>query len=221
MKFKDNTISVLKNFSTINPSVMLRKGNLIKTVSPQKDVMAVSTIEEEIDGDAGIYNISQFLSSLTLFNDPEIRFDNGFFSISDGKRSINYTYAAENLILSPKKDSLPVGDVHTEFDISYAEIKNLINASSVLQLPDIQITSIDDGQVRISTTDKKNPTTNVYSVVLPATVHGEIGKKIEIATTKLKLLQGDYHVSIGQTIVEWKTDTVTYWIAVETPDRKR
>jgi len=220
MKFKENTLSVLKNFSTINPSVMLRKGNLIKTVSPQKDVMAVSTVDEEIEGDAGIYNISQFLSSLTLFTDPEVRFENGFFAISDGKRSINYTFAAENLILSPAKDSLPVGAVHTEFDIGWTEIKNLINASSVLQLPDIQITSIEDGQVRISTTDKKNPTTNVYSVVIPAETHGEIGKKVDIPTTKLKLLQGDYHVSLGPTIAEWKSDIVTYWIAVES-ERKR
>lgn len=220
MKFKDNTLSILKNFSTINPSVMLRKGNVIKTVSPQKDVMAVSKVEDAIDGDAGIYNISQFLSSLTLFADPEVRFENGFFAISDDKRSINYTYAAENLILSPKKDSLPVGEVHTEFDIGWSEIKNLINASSVLQLPDIQITSIDGGQVRISTTDKKNPTTNVYSVVIPAVTHGDIGKKVDIPTTKLKLLQGDYHVSIGTSIVEWKSDIVTYWIAVE-GERKR
>ncbi|AGR47673.1 sliding clamp DNA polymerase accessory protein [Sinorhizobium phage phiM7] len=219
MKFNEKTLSILKNFSTINPSVMLRKGNLIKTVSPQKDVMAVSTIEDTIDGDAGIYNIAQFLSSLTLFSDPEVKFENGYFAISDGKRSVHYTFAAENLILTPAKDSLPVDGVHTEFDISWSEIKNLINAASVLQLSDIQFTPSGDGSVTISTTDKKNPTTNVYSVVLPATESGT-GKRVEISTTKLKLIQGDYHVSLGTNIAEFKSDTVTYWIAVES-ERKR
>lgn len=219
MKFKESTLSILKNFSTINPSVMLRKGNLIKTVSPGKDVMAVSVVDEPIEGDAGIYNIGQFLSSLTLFNDPEVRFEDGYFAISDGKRSVNYTFAAENLILSPAKDSLPVDGVHTEFDISWSEIKNLINAASVLQLPDIRFTPSGSGEVTISTTDKKNPTTNVYSVDVPATTNGE-GKPVDINTTKLKLIQGDYHVSLGTHIAEFKSETITYWIAVES-ERKR
>ena len=220
MKFNNATLSILKNFSTINPSVMLRKGTVIKTVSPMKDVMAVSTVDEPIEGEAGIYNISQFLSSLTLFADPDVKFEDGYFSISDQKRSISYTFAAENLILTPKKDGQDVGEIHTEFDIGWDEIKNLINASSVLQLPDIQITSIEDGLVRISTTDKKNPTTNVYSVDLPAVTHGNVGKKVDIPTTKLKLLQGDYHVSLGSTIAEWKSPVVTYWIAVESAKKR-
>lgn len=219
MKFKESTLSILKNFSTINPSVMLRKGNLIKTVSPGKDVMAVSTLEDPIEGDAGIYNIGQFLSSLTLFNDPEVKFEDGYFAISDGKRSVNYTFAAENLILSPTKDSLPVDGIHTEFDISWSEIKNLINAASVLQLPDIRFTPSGSGEVTISTTDKKNPTTNVYSVDVPATTSGE-GKPVDINTTKLKLIQGDYHVSLGAHVAEFKSESITYWIAVES-ERKR
>lgn len=220
MKFSQNTLSVLKNFSTINPSVMLRKGNLIKTVSPQKDVMAVSTVADTIEGDAGIYSISQFISSLSLFNEPEVKFNSDSFLISDDRRSITYTYAAENLILSPSKDSMTNQGVHTEFDITWSEIKNLIDAASVLQLPDIQITTIEEGKVRLSTTNKKNPTANVYSVVLPATVTDNVGKTVDIPTTKLKMIQGDYHASIGSQMIEWKSDLVTYWIAIES-DRKR
>jgi len=218
MKFKENTLNILKNFSTINPSIMLRKGDLIKTVSPGKDVMAVSTIEDTIESDAGIYNISQFLSSLSLFTDPEIGFESDHFVITDGNRSIHYTYAAENLILSPSKDSMDVKGVHTEFDMPWTEIKNLINAAAVLQLPDIQIMS-GEGHVTISTINKKNPTANVYSVDLPADSTGD-GKKVEISTQKLKLLPNDYHVRLGNGVAEFKSNVAVYWIALES-ERKR
>lgn len=217
MKFTDTTLSIIKNFSTINQSIMLRKGNLIKTVSPLKDVMAVADIEEEIEGDAGIYNIPQFLSSLSLFNEPDVKFDKDRFVISDERRSMHYTYAAENLILSPAKDRMVVDGIHTEFDISWEELKNIINASAVLQLPDIKIMCSEDS-VNISTINKTDPTSNFYAVDIKANFGTDC--VIHIPTTKLKMYQGGYRVSISDNVVEWKGETVTYWIAVAAEQKR-
>lgn len=212
MKLSDNTKSVLKNFSMINPSLMLKKGSLLKTVSPAKDVMAVATITEEIERDAGIYNISQFLSVLSLFSDPEIKFDEKYFKIFDSVSSMNYTYAQENMILSPKKDSMDIGQPFAVANISWNELKKLLDAANVLQLPEIEFSS-NDNIIQISTVNKKNPTSNVYTIQTEADV--QENRKITIASGKLKLLPVDYTVSFTKQVVEFKSPLATYWIAVE------
>ena len=92
MKFSENTISVLKNFSTINPSVMFKSGNTVRTISPQKTVMATATIGETFGRNAGVYDLGRFLATLSLFDEPEVEFLDTKFSIKSGKSSVNYTY---------------------------------------------------------------------------------------------------------------------------------
>ena len=40
MKISESTFDVLKNFSTINPSLAFKKGSKLRTVSPQKNILA-------------------------------------------------------------------------------------------------------------------------------------------------------------------------------------
>ena len=40
MKLSEQTIEVLQNFSSINQSLLFKEGNVLKTVSPQKTVLA-------------------------------------------------------------------------------------------------------------------------------------------------------------------------------------
>jgi len=72
MKFDSNTLQVLKNFSAINKNIMFKPGNVIRTISDTKSVMAKSTIGQEIPKGFGIYDLSRFLGTLSLFNDAEL-----------------------------------------------------------------------------------------------------------------------------------------------------
>jgi hypothetical protein len=47
MNFNNHTISILTNFCMINPSVLFRPGNTIKTISPQKTMVAKAQLDEE------------------------------------------------------------------------------------------------------------------------------------------------------------------------------
>lgn len=40
MKLSARTINILKNFSTINPSIVLKPGNTVTTISTNKTIMA-------------------------------------------------------------------------------------------------------------------------------------------------------------------------------------
>ena len=77
MKLSNDTLNVLKNFASINQSIMFKKGKTIKTVSGGKNVLAEATITEEIPADFGVYNLNEFLSVLSLHKeDATLDFDN-------------------------------------------------------------------------------------------------------------------------------------------------
>ena len=72
MKLSDKTLSVLKNFSTINQSILFKEGNKLRTISVMKNILAEATITEEFTKDFGIYDLNQFLNGLSLHQQPEL-----------------------------------------------------------------------------------------------------------------------------------------------------
>ena len=70
MKLSDKTLTLLKNFSTINQSILFKKGNSLRTISVMKNILAEATIEEDIPKDFGVYDLNQFLNALSLHQSP-------------------------------------------------------------------------------------------------------------------------------------------------------
>ena len=212
MKFSENTLSVLKNFSTINPSVMLKKGNTIRTISPQKTVMATATIGETFGTNAGVYDLSRFLATLSLLDDPEIEFLDTMFSIKSGKDSVNYTYAAESMIVTPPDNDIQVPNPEVKVSVSLEHIQKVIRAAGVLQLGEIAFKG-DGENVRLAAIDSKNPTADGFNVVLSST---DKNFEMIIKVENLKLMPADYDVSLSSKgLAHFKTDKVQYFIAIE------
>ena len=46
MKLSDKTISVLKNFSSINQSILFKEGNKLRTISVMKNILAQSLLQK-------------------------------------------------------------------------------------------------------------------------------------------------------------------------------
>ena len=85
MKLSDKTLSVLKNFSSINQSILFKSGNKLRTISVMKNILAEATITEEFPKDFGIYDLNQFLNGLGLHQNPELVFKNdGHVVIKEG-----------------------------------------------------------------------------------------------------------------------------------------
>ena len=62
-----NTLDVLKNFSSINSSIVFREGSTVRTISNAENILAKFTGEEFFPTDFAIYDLSQFLGGLSLF----------------------------------------------------------------------------------------------------------------------------------------------------------
>lgn len=212
MQFSENTLSVLKNFSGINPSVIFRPGKTIRTISPQKTVMASATVDELIEGNAAIYDLSRFLATLSLFENPEIEFLEHKFAIKSDRSHVNYTYAAESMIISPPDKDINIPSAEVKVTVNWDDIQKVIRAASVLQLGEVAFKG--NGQsISIAAIDSKNPTADAFDVVIGETDnHFEMIIKVE----NLKLMPKAYEVSLSSKgMAHFKADTIQYWIAIE------
>tara|TARA_B000000557_G_scaffold259428_1_gene255248 strand:+ start:491 stop:1156 length:666 start_codon:yes stop_codon:yes gene_type:complete len=217
MKLSDKTISVLKNFSSINQSILFKEGSKLRTISVMKNILAEATVTEEFSRDFGIYDLNQFLNGLSLHSSPELDFANdGYVVIREGRSRSKYFFADPNVIVTPpeKAISLPTEDV--TFELSTAVLDKLLKAAAVYQLPDICAVG-ENGVVKLVVRDRKNDTSNAHEEVV-----GETDKvfSFNFKVENIKVLPGTYDVVVSQKLLSRftsKNHDLTYYIALE-PD---
>jgi hypothetical protein len=217
MKLSDKTISLLKNFSSINQSILFKEGNKLRTISVMKNILAEATVSEDFSKDFGVYDLNQFLNGLSLYNNPELDFRNdGYVVIKEGKSRSKYFFADPNVIVSPpdKDISLPSEDVC--FEVSTDQLDKLLKASSIYQSPDLSAIG-ENGVIKLVVRDKKNDTSNDYSVIV-----GETDSEFcfNFKVENIKILPGTYEVVVSQKLLSRftaKNSDLTYYIAME-PD---
>ena len=217
MKLSDNTISILKNFSGINQSLLFKQGNTLKTISVMKNILAEATIEEDLPKDFGIYDLNQFLNGLSLHKNAELDFDNdNYIVIREGKSRSKYFFADPSVIITPPDKSINLPSQDVCFVLNTKELDRLLKAAAVYQLPDLSVVG-EAGVVKLVVQDKKNDTSNDFSVV--------VGETDDVFTfnfkvENLRILPGTYEVVISQKLLSQFKNTnidVSYWVALE-PD---
>jgi len=217
MKLSDKTISVLKNFSSINQSILFKEGSKLRTISVMKNILAEATITEDLPKDFGIYDLNQFLNNLGLYQSPELDFANdGYVVVREGRSRSKYFFADPNVIITPpdKAINLPTEDVC--FELNTQILDKLLKAASVLQLPDISAVG-ENGVVKLVVRDKKNDTSNAHEEVV-----GETDSEFvfNFKVENIKILPGTYEVVVSQKLLSRftsKNHELCYYIALE-PD---
>ena len=217
MKLSDNTLSLLKNFSTINQSILFKQGSKLRTISVMKNILAEATVDEELPKDFGIYDLNQFLNGLGLLQSPELDFDNdGHVVIREGKMRSKYFFADPQVIITPpdKEITLPTEDV--SFELSTQQLDKLLKAAGIYQLPDLAVIG-EAGVVKLLVRDKKNDTSNTFAVTV-----GETDKQFtfNFKIENIKILPGTYEVVVSQKLLSKFTNKdrdLRYYISLE-PD---
>ena len=213
------TLDVLKNFSTINSSIVFRKGSTVRTISNAENILAKFTGEEVFPVDFAIYDLSQFLSGISLFSDPLLEFDNeSFVNIRGGRQSARYYFSDPEITLksAPEKNvKFPGADI--QFNLSGEDLIALQKASAVYSLPDLTFQSEEGSkEIKIILRDKENDTSNTYEQSISGDCTGTYSLDLKIEN--IRLLPGDYSVKVSQHLIsEWTNTNVdlTYYIALE------
>ena len=216
MKMSKETIALIKNFSQINSNLIIKPGNRLATMTTAKNIIAEATVSETFEHTFGIYDLHEFLGTLSLFNDPDLSFTDKVITItetSSNKNSLKYYGAnVETLIDVPTLKAFPTPDV--EFDISSQTLQHLLRVASVLKVSDISV--IGDGKVvSLQVGDKKNQTANTFSTELGITDQVfRLNYKVE----NLRMIPDSYKVSIGNkknSRFKAVNQDLTYYVALE------
>ena len=217
MKLSESTLSLLKNFSTINQSILFKQGNRLRTVSVMKNILAEATITEEFPKDFGIYDLNQYLNGLSLHNDPELNFEaDNYVVIKEGRSRSKYFFADPSVIITPPEKSIDLPSEDVTFDLSTDQLDKLLKAAAIYQLPDLSVVG-GDGVVKVLVRDKKNDTSNDFSIVVGET---DSTFSFNFKVENIKILPGTYTVVVSQKLLSRftnKNQDLIYYIALE-PD---
>ena len=213
MKLSTETISVLKNFSTINANLMVKAGSSLSTMSAMKNIIAKADVAEEFTTPFAIYDLNEFLSALSLFGKPDLEFGNDFVIITEEgtSKSLKYWYSDPSVVTTPSKEiSMPSTEL--TFNLSSDTLNEITKAAAVIGVPDMALAG---GKLMV--TDKKNSTANAYETSLDV---GDVAAeyKFWFKVENLKLIPGSYDVEVSSKKISHFTHTklgVQYWIALE------
>jgi hypothetical protein len=213
MKLSTDTISVLKNFSTINANLMVKAGSSLSTMSAMKNIVAKADVTEEFPSDFAIYDLNEFLSALSLFGKPDLEFNNDFVIITEEgtSKSLKYWFSDPSVVTTPSKEiSMPSTEL--TFNLSSDTLNEITKAAAVIGVPDMALAG---GKLMV--TDKKNSTANAFETSLDVG-DVEADYKFWFKVENLKVMPGAYDVEVSSKKISHFTNTklgVQYWIALE------
>ena len=206
MKLSDKTLNILKNFSSINPSLLFKKGNTIKTISVASNILAEVKVSEDFPKDFAIYDLTQFLNVLNLHSNPELDFQNDeYLIIRENNSRSKYFFSEPKTIIAPPEKELQSPEEDVRFQINTRQLDQLKKAASVYQLPDISV----DGETW------ETVFYGMSSIIIGET---ESNFVFNFKEENLKIIPGSYDVVISKKLLsQFKSVEydLTYYIALE------
>ena len=224
MILSDDTLNVLKNFATINPNLVLKPGQRVSTISEAKTIMASAEIVEDFPQEFGIYDLNEFLSVYGLIENPQVDFQEKSVVISNtvggnklaNQQKINYFFAEQDILTTPQKDiQMP----NAELGVNIAEdvMAQIRKAAAVLGHTELTLSG-SNGVITASVSDCRDATSNSFDIELDRDNSCKNEFDFVISIPNLKLLPGDYFVSISSKLISNWTNSnypVEYFIALE------
>ena len=218
MKLSKHTLNMLKNFSDINMSIEIKKGNVLRTVSVQKNILAQAELEDEFPKDFAIYELNRFLGAVSLFDDPELEFNAKSVNIGTTKHSADYVYCDPSMIVTPPENNITFPDPEVKFTLTQDSLSQVMRASNVLGTPEIAIEGgpHPNDSIRIKALDVNNDSTDTFQVVLDEKSGHTF--RFVFKTENMKMVSGNYDVEIsskGISHFSLQGAKLQYWIATE------
>jgi hypothetical protein len=214
MKLSKETNEILSNFAEINQSLLFKEGNVLRTVSPAKSILAQAKIAESIPVEAPIYDVKQFLQTVNMFEDADINFGKTSVDVKNGKAAASYTYASKESIVAPPEKEIKLPSTEISFTLEKAAFAAAQRAAAVLGLPEIVLVG-RKGKAYLTASDSKNTSSHKFEYPVGT---AEENYNMIFKVENLKLLPRDYNVRVsakGISHFESTSGDVQYWIAVE------
>lgn len=222
MKISNETLNILKNFSTINSSIFVRKGNILSTISANKTVLAKAKISEDFPQEFAIYDLNNFLTLTSLDkDDTELDFDQHHVLIKSlgGRSKIYYRFTDKSMIVIPPEKDINFGSPDYTLTIAIDDLDWIKKIVSLLDSPNVAIEG-KEGNLSIVAFDIKNDAANINSLTI-----GNTDKEFRAVfkAENLKLIPDSYTVEISSKGIAHfvnESDILQYWIPLEKDGNK-
>jgi len=216
MKISKNTMDVLKNFSEINQSIVIKEGNEIKTISALKNILSKAIVEENFPKDFAIYDLPTFIGYQSTMSEPEFDFKDDCMVMTEERGKGKYFYAEPSLVVTPPEKDIDMPESDIKFELKEDDFENIMKKANILKLADVCLKGCtNSNSMYLYTTNKSNDTSNDYSVK----VGDGVTKKFDVVFKRenLKIIPGDYDVTVSSGISHFKnkSSNIEYWIAME------
>lgn len=215
MKLSDNTLTILKNFASINSGMVLNAGRTQKTISPQKSILVEATLDDELPSKFGIYDLNQFLGNVTTLKNPELTFKGESVVIDDGELALTYNACSTNLIITPPDKELVLKSIDVTFNLSNASLQKLLKVAVMNNLPNLTVQG-KNGGLYLIIHEKTNDTSNEGSIKIGDYAGNDFTSSFKI--DNLKLVPDNYKIEIQTGAFakfENEVGNLKYWIALE------
>lgn len=220
MKLSQDTIKILKNFSEINTTILIRRGNNIVTVDASKRILADAKLNENLPNDFAIHDLNSLLTVSSLFDNPDFDFKSDKVVIKNNHRSVNYCYADPSVVqdAAPLRQKIPTmfkdDSVVEKFTLTEEDLKSLRQAATVMHLPYISFIG-DSSGVKVVAQDISNDTLGNFTVQIADKASAKFQHNLLL--DNLRVLPGTYDVSVSPTITHFanKNTQLEYWIVME------
>tara|TARA_B100001059_G_scaffold172852_1_gene173061 strand:- start:1568 stop:2248 length:681 start_codon:yes stop_codon:yes gene_type:complete len=213
----DDTINVLKNFATINPNLVFTPGQKVKTISESKTILAQADITEDMPKEFGVYDLNEFLSVYNLVDTPTLTFEDKSVLINGSNNQVvRYFFSEIEILTTPQKD-IQMPDAELGFTLTDEILNQIRKAAAVLGHTELSLTG-DNGVITASVVDTKDSTSNSFSYELDRDNACKEDFNFIVSIPNLKLLPGDYFVSISSKLISnWTNNNypIEYFIALE------
>ena len=222
MKLSKHTLNMLKNFGDINMSIEIKKGNVLRTVSVQKNILAQAELEDEFPQDFAIYELNRFLGAASLFDDPDFEFNAKSTKIGNDKGNLDYVYCDPSMIVTPPENNITFPEPEIKFELTQDILSQIMRASNVLGTPEIVIEGAPHSSgthqefFHICAMDVNNDSTDTFYVNLFESYDKPF--RFVFKTENMKMLPGNYDVEISSKGISHFTlqgAKLQYWIATE------
>lgn len=213
MNLSNDTVNTLKNFSQINPSLVVERGSELVTMSPSKTIIARMITQEVFDKPFCIYELNKFLGVISMLEEPDFNFGEQSVEIKSKTGTVNYTYADKSMVVAPLTNKIEMKNTITSFDLNKTELTSVIRAASVLQSDLVRIVA-SNGNLKVGTANVKDSTAHTFDIDINATVDSDF--EIFVKTENVvKILPSEYNVTVSNGVIQFMNDTHTYWIVSE------
>jgi hypothetical protein len=220
MILKPHTIQVLKNFSSINQGILINSGNVLRSMSVRRNIFASAPVEDVFEKTFAIYDLNEFLATISLYSRPDLEFKDDFIQITDADNpssKIKYSYSSPSVVVSPPEKAIVMPEPDAEFVLNINQFEQIIKAASVMKLKNV---TVDKDGIKVH---NDNSTGNQYRVDLDVNMSEDFKGKLQLSVDNLKIIHGDYKVMMSVkglckfTCTSPSYPDLEYFIALDVP----